>query len=160
MIGSLDKVATQRYHWVVVPKFDRNGNLPPGVHDATIAEIEKLFATNAQRAMLFEGLVKVLDLLRGCNCKEVYLDGSFITDKSEPNDYDLCYEPTGINPTKAFKNFLLARDRRKERYLGDIFARMPQPPYELDHVEHWQTDQDGNIKGIIRIKLRHADDQE
>jgi hypothetical protein len=144
----------------MVSAFDSNGNLPPGVHDATIEEIKQRFAYNAHRAKLFEGLVEVTELLTRCDCPEVYLDGSFVTEKNEPQDYDLCYEPAGIKPTAEFKKFLLSRIERKERYKGDIFARLPQPPYEIDHVEHWQTDKEGNIKGIIRIKLRQADDQE
>ncbi len=89
------------------------------------------------------------------------MNGSFITTKSEPLDYDLCYEPIGITGTKEFKQFLETRETRKKEYLGDIFPRMLQPPYETDHVEHWQTDRDGVVKGIIRIILRQEDnDQE
>jgi len=145
----------------VIPDFDKNGNLSPGIHEATIQEIKAYFANNMHRKKLFEKLLKVLKILGDCSCTEVYLNGSFITLKSEPRDYDLCYEPTGIKGTDEFKQFLKTRDLRKEKYLGDIFPRLPQPTYEIDHVEDWQTDRDGEIKGIIRIILRQANnDQE
>ena len=153
----IDSNVTQRYNGVIViPDFDKNGNLPPGIHEATIQEVEAHFAHNMHRKRLFEGLLKVLKILEGCGCPEVYLNGSFITLKSEPKDYDLCYEPTGIKGTEAFKQFLETRDERKEKYFGDIFPRLPQPPYEMDHVEDWQTDRDGEIKGIVRIILRQG----
>lgn len=138
----------------MILEFDQNGNLPPGIHVATIQEVEARFTNNIQRKRLFQALLKVLGILRGCNCPEVYLNGSFITTKSEPEDYDLCYEPTGINGTEEFKQFLETRETRKKEYLGDIFPRMPQPPYETDHVEDWQIGRDGEVKGIIRIILR------
>jgi hypothetical protein len=138
----------------VLSDFDKNGNLPPGIHIATIQEVEAHFTHNIQRKKLFKALLKVLEILQGCNCREVYLNGSFITVKSEPGDYDLCYEPTGIKGTPEFKQFLEKREMRKKEYLGDIFPRMPQPPYEADHVEDWQTDRNGEVKGIIRIILK------
>jgi hypothetical protein len=147
----------------VIPAFDENGNLPPGIHVATITEVETRFANNNYRKRLFQGLLRVLEILRDCNCPEVHLNGSYITTKSEPGDYDLCYEPAGMKATEEFKQFLLTRETRKAEHLGDIFPRMPQPPYEMDHVEDWQTDRDrdGEVKGIVRIILRHtANDQE
>ncbi len=154
-IGFLDNERTQRYHWVVIPNFDENGNLPPGIHDATIEEVQQRYSYNKKRVTLFTALLEVVEILRGCACPEIHLDGSFITAKEQPGDYDLCYESTGITPTQEFYEFLKNRETRKERYMGDIFARMPQPPYYFDHVQHWQTDsrEDDIAKGIIRIRL-------
>ncbi|HEY9793186.1 MAG TPA: hypothetical protein V6D22_22485 [Candidatus Obscuribacterales bacterium] len=145
-----------------IPGFDSNGNLPPGIHDATIEQIKARFARNAHRNRLFSGLVEVLEILRDCNCLEVYLNGSFITEKEMPGDYDLCYEPLGIQATAEFRRFLENKETRKERYLGDIFVRMPEPPFCIDHVADWQTDtrQDDVGKGIIRIRLRSDDNAE
>lgn len=47
---------------------------------------------------------------------EVFLDGSFITQKEQPNDYDLCYEPTGVLATERFGEFLRGRPTNKEFY--------------------------------------------
>ncbi|MBU6454510.1 MAG: hypothetical protein KGS72_22265 [Cyanobacteria bacterium REEB67] len=86
---------------------------------------------------------------------------SFITEKEQPGDYDLCYEPTGIKPTEALREFLTNRENRKSEYLGDIFARLPEPPYHVDYVEDWQKDtrqDDDIIKGILKIDLGAEDD--
>jgi hypothetical protein len=143
----------------VIPEFDDNGNLPPGVHEATVKDVEQRFAYNTKRKVLFARLFEVCEILGGANCPRLYLDGSFITKKEEPNDYDLCYEWEGMVHTSEFEQFLRNRKTAKERYLGDIFIRMPQPPYYFDHVEDWQTDsrQDDVVKGIIQISLRSKD---
>jgi hypothetical protein len=62
-------------------------------------------------------------------------------------------------PTPELHEFFRTRESRKELYMGDIFPRMPQPPFHFDHVTDWQTDtrQDGVVKGIIRIGLRPED---
>ncbi len=140
----------------MIPESDKNGNLPPGIFEATIEEVEERFSINFQRKKLFGLLLEVLAIFRNCGCPEVYLDGSYITNKDEPEDYDLCYEPTGINATDEFFEFLKSKDRRKERYGGDIFPRMPEPPYHYDHVVHWQIDgrNDDAAKGILKILLR------
>lgn len=154
---SLTLITTQRYNWVVIPEFDENGNLPEGVHDATVEEVGARFAYNPPRQRLFDAFLEVMDILNECNSPEVHLDGSFITTKETPSDYDMCWESTGVEQTDRLREFLELRELRKERYLGDIFIRMPQPPYFYDHVEHWQSDsrQDDAVKGIIRIRLRH-----
>ena len=139
----------------MLPDFDSLGNMPPGIHDTTLAEVEARFAYNKERRVLFSALKKVVSILTECKCPEVFLDGSFITTEADPADYDLCYEPTGIIATDRLQSFLSSSDTRKEEYLGDIFVRLPQPPYFIDHVENWQTDtrQDDARKGVLRIVL-------
>lgn len=121
---------------------------------ATLTEIKKHFAYNQTRLRLVDALRKVVTMLEKCECMYIYLDGSFITSKAEPKDYDLVWEPTGIVPTKELKEFLKERDRRKEKYLGDIIVRYPEPPFHFDHFYQWQMDKDGNAKGIICIVVK------
>lgn len=142
----------------MIPDFDNNGNLPPGIHTATIKEVAARFATNSHRGKLFNLLLEVLMILQRCNCPEVHLNGSYITTKEEPEDYDLCFESTGIEPTPELYDFLAQKEEaRKKRYGGDIFVRMPEPPYYYDHVTQWQTDgrNDDLAKGILRINLQN-----
>lgn len=143
----------------MIPEFDKHGNLKPGIWNATIAEVEERFAQTPLRRRLFEALLVVVEILTAAKCPAAYLDGSFITTASEPGDYDLCYESTGMVPTEEWRLFLkLTADERKKEHLGDIFVRMQVPPFFTDHVELWQSDRDGNVKGIIRIELRQQSD--
>ena len=77
---------THHYCCVVIPKsVDINGVwnvLPPGVHPATLQEIEKRFATNAKRRALFDGFCRAVDALRKAGCTAIFLDGSFVTARS------------------------------------------------------------------------------
>jgi hypothetical protein len=133
--------------------------MPPGIHTVTLAEVEDKFAYNAKRKALFAGLNRVVSILSEANCPEVFLDGSYITTKEKPDDYDLCFEPTGLQRTEGLRALLAAKENRKIEYLGDIFARLPEPPFYLDYVTNWQKDgrNDDVIKGILRIKLRVQD---
>jgi len=140
----------------MIPLFDSKGNLPAGIYLCTFAEVKKQFAYNQVRKRLFLQLLGAIDILRQARCSEIYLDGSFITIEQFPNDYDLCWEPIGIKPTIELKKLLsLDIDPRREKFGGDIFVRMPEPPYTVDPVQIWQFDKDGEAKGILRILLEN-----
>src|SRR3546814_16344804 len=71
------------------------GVLPPGVHFASLEEIEKRFATNERRRSLFKGITEVAETLRRAGCRVMFLDGSFVTDKELPEDFDGCWDAHG-----------------------------------------------------------------
>ncbi len=116
--------------------------------------MDNRFATNEQRTRLFIAFQRVVAILREAKCPEVHLDGSFITSEEHPNDYDMCYEWRGMEPTDELRRLLIGSpDARKETHLGDIFIRMPRPPFFDDYVRLWQTDREDNRKGVILIPL-------
>lgn len=138
----------------MIPAFNESGYLPPGVYLATMEEIRQRLAYNTTRETLFHQLSLVIAILREANCPEVYLNGSFISSKDEPGDYDMCWEPTGVNPTEQLRQLLQNPQEVKKRFLGDIRPRISHPPYHIDLVNYWQTDAGGDPKGIIAINLR------
>lgn len=139
----------------MIPPWDENGNLPPGVWTATIEEVEQRCATSDHRKRLFLAFKSVIEILQAANCPEVFLNGSYVTSAATPGDYDLCYESTGMQPDESWRELLaMSAEERKATHLGDIFIRMPIPPFNIDHVEEWRKDRDGNIKGILRVDLR------
>jgi hypothetical protein len=60
----------------------------------------------------------------------VYLDGSFVTIKSEPGGYDACRDIEGVNVKRldpVFLDFSKGRVAQKRKYLGGFFpAQMPE----------------------------------
>src|SRR5262245_17707809 len=76
------------------------GILPPGIHWASLEEVGTRFAVTPHRAWLFQGVVAVAEVLRSAGCMRMYLDGSFVTAKERPSDYDGCWEPANVNPTQ------------------------------------------------------------
>lgn len=67
------------------------GCLPEGCHMMTWNEVYAQFNFSPRRKELLDGLEKVLQILKQSGCEYLYLDGSFVTDKLEPNDIDACF---------------------------------------------------------------------
>ena len=66
----------------MIPPFDAAGLLPPGVHCASWDQLSDRFANNAWREMLMTGFKAALENLKRAGCRTVYLNGSFVTNKS------------------------------------------------------------------------------
>ena len=104
----------------MIPPFDpATGNLPPGIHEATWEEVVDRYGTTPYRRQLLGGFRDALAVLRDVGCRRVYLDGSFITTKEVPGDFDACWETTGVNLSQlgltAPEFFDLRRGRRQQK---------------------------------------------
>ena len=71
--------------------------LPSGVHKASWNEFYKRYNTSRVRTILLEYLLIMLQHLRNAGCKSVKIDGSFVTTKPEPSDFDGTWDPTGVD---------------------------------------------------------------
>lgn len=105
-----------------------------------------------------EGLHEALRLLRMAGCRLVYLDGSFVTAKAEPGDFDACWAVGGVDdrePDAVFLDFSNSRARQKQRFLGEFFpADIPEGVSGKTFLEFFQTDKEtGDRKGILAIDL-------
>ena len=142
----------------MIPSFDRTGNLPPGIHPATWRELVARFGGTAHRLNLLEGLQRALESLRKAGCKRVYIDGSFVTRKAEPEDFDGCWEVNGVDPDKldpVLLKFANRRAEQKAKYRGELFlADTEADPAGTRFIDFFQQDKDGNAKGIIAIDLK------
>jgi len=131
--------------------------LPPGIHDTTLADVEKVFASTEWRAKLFDGLKRGIDALKHAGCKTVYLDGSFTTEKPKPQDYDACWEMAGVIDTKldpVLLDFSNKRERQKRKFLGEFFPSGAVADGRQTFVEFFQNDRHtGKSKGLLRIQL-------
>jgi hypothetical protein len=91
-------------------------------------------------------------------CRTLYLDGSFVTGKQVPGDYDGCWDAAGVNPT-LLDDVLLdmsnGRLRQKAKYGGELFvAGWIESGSGRSFLEFFQTDKDtGNLKGIVALDL-------
>src|SRR2546425_1140424 len=81
----------------MVPSFDPNGNLPPGIHQISWKELSDVFGTTRHREQLLKGLLEAAKALKSVGCKKLYVDGSFITDTDVPKDFDGCWESVGVD---------------------------------------------------------------
>jgi len=143
----------------MIPVYNKKGHLPPGVYSATWSEIEQRYAYNECRQKLLGGLRAALENLKEAGCVRVYIDGSFATRKPFPGDFDLCWEPKGVDRDLLDPLFNLAihalppRLKQKEKYFGEIIMTMPNPAV-FDHLSYFQfDDRTGDKKGIIALDL-------
>lgn len=155
----LDKKQTQHYSCVMIPELiDVNGPwkvLPPGIHTANLAEIKQRFATSEKRKQLFEGLERGVMALYEAGCCAIFLDGSFVTEKPDPGDYDACWDPVGVDVKKlnpVFLDFTQKRKRQKEVFLGEYFPSSSKADQKHIFLNFFQQDKlSGGTKGILRI---------
>jgi hypothetical protein len=143
-----------------IPEFDEHGNLPPGVHFCEWEEFVQRFGTNALRLRLMRGLLMVMEALKAAGCRTIYIDGSFVTLKPDPGDFDACWdrEDVDINYLRLKAPKLLNhydRAGQKAQYKGEIFpVDQPIGNYGMNSFELFQRDRSQNKKGIIAIDLR------
>lgn len=143
----------------MIPGFDSSGRLPPGIHTATWRQIERRLGFSARRKLLLKGLQDAFRALKAAGCSLVYLDGSFVTSKPEPGDFDACWGIDGVdadNLDPVFLDFSRSRSRQKQRFLGEFFpAELPEGATGKTFLQFFQTDKEtGDAKGILAIDLR------
>ena len=131
--------------------------LPPGIHGATLAEVQTTFATNAQRRTFYRGLLLAAAALSLAGCGILYLDGSYVTAKPIPNDYDACWDPTGVQHAKldpVFLNFDNKRQAMKDKFGGEFFPTSTPNTATQSILQFFQIERfTGQPKGILLIVL-------
>ncbi len=133
----------------MIPEFDDNGYLPPGIHPAALDEIAKRFGIeNELRQAEMESLRWLVDLAKRIGVLRIVVDGSFVTEAYEPNDVDcalLVKSDVNLN-TEAGAEFgeglpfiqaSLLEQSAFDYYVGVLYA----------------SDRDEVPKGMVEVKL-------
>jgi hypothetical protein len=133
------------------------GILPPGIHWADLDEVASRFVGTEHRAWLFQGILAVAAALRAAGCMRMYLDGSFVTGKDHPNDYDGCWDPTQVNPAQldpVLLDFSNRRAAQKLKYRGEMFISVGLSGPGTTFLEFFQVEKlTGIPKGIVGVRL-------
>jgi len=152
-----------------IPGLNQNGELPPGVHVATFSEIKTAFGlSTGRRKRLTEGLLKAVEMFKSAGVQFILIDGSYTTDKADPEDIDGCWSASGnikinkINPVFwNFSNsteFQAQRAKAKDQYGLDFFiAETLEGNSGKSFSEFFKTNRNGDRKGIIKISLNEED---
>jgi hypothetical protein len=84
------------------------------------------------------------------------LDGSFTTDKAQPNDYDGCWDPEGVDLSKldpVLFDFANGRMAQKQKYFGEMFIATLGSEFTDTFLTFLQIEKStGEKKGIIGIR--------
>ena len=131
--------------------------LPPGVHDASLTEVRMRYATSDLRRALCDGLERGCAALQAAGCSAVYVDGSYVTSKEDPGDYDACWDRQGVDRALVDPVLFNFRDRRKAqkaKYGGEFFPSDWHAEGRYTFLQWFQLDwYTGKQKGIIRVRL-------
>src|ERR1043165_9859529 len=98
--------------------------LPAGVYDATMDEVYLRYAINEKRRELFEGFSRAADNIFRAGSPQIYLDGSYVTAKPDPKDYDALWDRRFVDPALLDPLFIQLRmgtAAQKAKYLGKFF---------------------------------------
>ena len=145
----------------MIPEWLKNGDLPPGVHFAAWSEIEARFSFNSRRRRLLKGFREACQELQRAGCRLVYLDGSFVTRKEHPADFDACWDVREVDEEKlnpVFWDFSKGRAAQKGRFRGEFFpAQLPEGATGRAFLDFFQVNKmTGAPKGIVAIRLRRS----
>ena len=142
---------------LMIPDLDsQTGYLPIGVHDALWAEIAPRFAGNGHRGRLVTGLLEALQNLKSAGCGSVLLDGSFVSQKLLPEDYDGAWDPRGVDPDlidPVLLDYSNKRAAMKAKYGGELFAATDEAAPGILYRDFFQRDRNGVPKGVVQIDL-------
>src|SRR5664280_1018443 len=139
--------------------FGSDGNLKLGIHSMSWDEFLKLFGTNVHRLNLLSGLnAEILSLKQAC-CQTIYVDGSYVTLKDFPADYDACWDVNGVDGNLIDPILLKFDDGRramKIKYKGDLFpAQLKERCSSRIFLDFFQSDKNtGASKGIVKLDIK------
>lgn len=132
------------------------GYLPPGVHDAPWSEVAPRFSKNGHRTRLLQGLLAALTNLAGAGCRSLLLDGSFVTEKELPQDYDGAWDPVSVDPDRldpVLLDFSNGRAAMKSKYMGELFPATSVAAPGVLFRDFFLKDRNGVPKGVVLIDL-------
>lgn len=141
-----------------LPPFDADGDLPPGIHWTDWESFSLRFGRTRHRRDLLRGLKAALIELHNAGCSTAYVDGSFVTSKEMPGDFDACWSSVGVNLNAlppALLDLNAPRAAQKAKYGGELLiAEAIEGNTQITFLEFFQQNILGKNKGIIGFDLR------
>lgn len=145
----------------MIPEFQQNGFLEEGIYETSFSEMEEKLGFSRKRRKLLSAMKTLITYCKYLQCDVLYIDGSFVSTKISPADYDACWDTTATDKEpimNAVEQSSLNSDSesQKEEFGGEIYPAFVKAP--LNHgmtiLEYFQTIKDGEgKKGIIKLKL-------
>ena len=151
---------------MALPELTDSGELPLGVHRASLDETLALFGTGlAQRITVAERLQRIYEVAGSTgHLARFVVYGSFVTDKSQPNDVDvfLVMDDEFDGDQLEGESMLLFDHATADAHFGASVFWVRRPTAfggEQAMVEYWQAKRGGGQRGIIEIVGESNDQQ-
>lgn len=142
-----------------LPEFNPDGDLPPGVHRASLDEVAARFGGGSDdRTRRTRNLTHIYELIHRTGFLQRFIVfGSYVTSKEDPNDVDvILVMDDNFHPHTAAVEIrgLFDHAVAQARYGASIF--WIQPSIVLletvdSFINHWQVKRDGTRRGIVEI---------
>lgn len=142
----------------MIPAFRPDGYLPEGVHLASEAEVTFRFGSASQRRKRLALRVRRwIELTRAIGARRLLIDGSFVTEKLEPDDVDAVILLPG-NFLEQIRGGIDAALELEEMLL----TRRPEELFGAEDQSDWDEwadffsrtrEADGRRKGLVEIML-------
>jgi len=142
----------------MIPDFREDGYLPEGLHLATDAEFTFRFgtATNKRKRLILR-LRRWIELARFVNADRLFVDGSFVTSKPEPEDVDAV-----IWLPEDFSRQVTHGNREAIELETMLLTRRPEEIFAAEDRRDWDEwleffsrtrESDRRRKGLVEIEL-------
>jgi hypothetical protein len=143
-----------------LPDFDDFGDLPPGVHSATIEEVQSRFAIQTERRILLgERLCHIRNVARRTGkLIRFVVFGSFVTTKPDPNDVDVAmvmddaFRYADVDDAAAA---VFDHRRAQDELNASVFWIRPSHLFRGtidDFLSDWQVTRVKTRRGIVEIQ--------
>jgi hypothetical protein len=158
----------------VIPEFDFEGDLPPGVHIATVGEVKERFgrfSRTDRRPKLFAKLSELHEAARNAGIVDRFIiAGSFVTAKAVPNDVRFAHQrlrlmvdvliifnaAAEITQLRPNQRLLVDRDAIRRRFRGDDLDVLPVRNGTIrmqTALEFFQYNRNAKPVGIVEVIL-------
>ncbi len=141
-----------------LPAFDADGDLPPGVYPATLAEVLGRLGSGSQQRRTVADRLRRIYLLAVSTRRlaRFVVFGSFVTAKPDPNDVDIVMlmEDSFDLSTVTGEASLVFQHQEADTHFGaSIFWSTRSGAFggEQAMIEYWQMRRDGGRRGIVEI---------
>lgn len=150
----------RRERGMPLPGFDHKGELPEGVHLATMDEVVVHFGSGTpQRQAVTARLLRVYHLATATGKLErLIIFGSYITTEPEPNDVDIVLimrDDFRIGACEEEAQKLFDHLQATEEFGASIFWVRPSMLFLEtldDFINHWQIKRDQTHRGIVEVR--------
>ena len=143
---------------MALPAFNEAGDLPPGVHSATLSEVLERFGRGSvQRCAVADRLNRLYQLVASTGqLARFVVFGSFVTAKAEPNDIDilLLMEDTfDLASVTGEAALVFQHLEAQARFGASVFwtRRSGAMGGEQAMIEYWQVRRQSGHRGIVEI---------
>jgi hypothetical protein len=142
-----------------LPAFDTRGDLPVGIHPATLTEVLDHFGHGTpQRELVTARPLRVYELAQQTGkLLRCVLFGSYVTTKPNPNDVDIILVMTDdfdVSTCDGQTEPLFDHLRAQQMFGASVFSVRPSTTFGVsvdEFIAYWQIKRDKSQHGIVEI---------